>query len=82
MNRKRIEKIMNEIDDILQRNYDDDFCLGIYLFIRYGVFRFKNYINDDELEQINKVLKQYSSLFDENINDDVKMILDIDNWED
>lgn len=82
MDRARIENIINEIDNISQKNYDDDFILAVYIYVRYGLFEFNNYICDDELEKINKVLKQHITIFDENINDEVKMILNDDNWED
>ena len=82
MDRKRIEKIINDLDNISQKNYNDDFNLAIYIYIRYGLFEFNNYICDDELKEINQVLKQRSTIFDEDINDEVKMILNRDNWED
>lgn len=82
MDRKRIEKIINDLDNMSQKNYNDDFNLAIYIYIRYGLFEFNNYICDDELKEINQVLKQRSTIFDEDINDEVKMILNRDNWED
>ena len=82
MDRKRIEKIINDLDNISQKNYNDDFNLAIYIYIRYGLWEFNNYICDDELEKINKILKQHSTIFNEDINDEVKMILNRDNWED
>ena len=82
MDRKRIEKIKNDLDNISQKNYNDNFTLAIYIYVRYGLFEFNNYICDDELEKINKILKQHSTIFDEDINDEVKMILNRDNWED
>lgn len=82
MDRKRIEKIINDLDNISQKNYNDDFNLAIYIYVRYGLFEFNNYICDDELNEINQVLKQHSTIFDEDINDEVKMILNRDNWED
>lgn len=82
MDRKRIEKIINDLDNMSQKNYNDDFNLAIYIYIRYGLFEFNNYICDDELKEINQVLKQHSTIFDEDINDEVKMILNRDNWED
>ena len=78
MDRRRIEKIMNELDNISEKNFDDDFNLAVYLYIRYGLHHFKYYINDNELEEINKVLKRHSTLFDEDINDEVRMILNDD----
>lgn len=82
MDRNKITKIIDELDNISQKNYDDDFTLALYIWVRYGVFEFNNYICDNELEEINKVLKQHSTIFDENLNDEVTIILDKDNWED
>ena len=82
MDRARIEKIINEIDNISQKNFDNEFNLAVYIYVRYGLFEFNNYICDDELEKINQVLKRHSTIFDEDINDEVKMILNRDDWED
>lgn len=81
MDRVKIEKIMNELDNISQKNYDADFNLAVYLYVRYGMYEFDNYICDDELNEINKTLKRHSTLFDEEINEDVRIILN-DNDED
>ena len=78
MDRKRIEKIINEIDNISQKNYDDDFNLAFYIYVRYGLHHFKYYINDNELKEINKVLKRFDSLFNEDLNDDIRLILNDD----
>ena len=75
MKRKRIETIINQIDNISQKNYDDEFNLAVYIYIRYGLFEFKNYICDNELEEINKILKQNNTIFNEDINEQVSMIL-------
>lgn len=75
MDRTKIEKIMNEIDNISQKNNDDDFNLAFYIYVKLGKFEFDNYICDDELEEINKILKRHSTLFDEEINDEVGLIL-------
>ena len=75
MDRKRIENIMNKLKDISDVFYDDEFNLATYIFLRYGLFEFNNYICDDELEQINKVLKRSDTMFNEDVNDEVRMIL-------
>mgnify|MGYP005765363659 CR=1 FL=1 len=75
MERKRIEKIINKLDDIYQTSYDDEFNVALYVFVRYGLFEFNNYICDDELEEISKILKRHSTIFDGEINDEVSMIL-------
>ncbi len=82
MDRAKIEKIINEIDDISQKNYDDDFNLAVYIYVRLGKFEFDNYICDDELIEINKILKRHSTLFDEDINDEVRLILNDEDEED
>ena len=78
MDRSKIEKIINEIDDISQKNYDDDFNLAMYIYIRYGKFEFDNYICNDELEKVNEVLKRYDSIFNEDLNDETRLILNDD----
>ena len=60
---------------ILDVSYDDEFDVAIYIFLRYGKYEFDNYICSDELEEINKVLKRHSTMFDEDVNDEVRMIL-------
>lgn len=75
MDRTRIEEIINELDNISEKNYDNDFILAIYIYIRYGLFQFNNYICDNELEEINKILKQRCTIFDEDINNEVQKIL-------
>ena len=75
MDRAKIEKIINELDNISQKNYDDDFNLAMYIYVRYGLHHFKYYINDDELKEINKVLKIHNTIFDEDVNDEVRIIL-------
>lgn len=75
MERKRIEKIINKLDDIYQTSYDDEFNVALYIYVRYGLFEFNNYICDDELKEISKILKRHSTIFDGEINDEVSMIL-------
>ena len=75
MDRKRIENIMNKLKDISDVSYDEEFDVAVYIFLRYGKYEFDNYICDDELEEINKVLKSHSTIFNEDVNDEVRMIL-------
>ena len=78
MDRKRIENIMNKLKDISDVSYDEEFDIAVYIFLRYGKYEFDNYICNDELEKINKVLKRHSTIFDEDVNDEVRMILNDD----
>ena len=75
MERKRIEIIINKLDDIWQTTYDDEFNVALYIYVRYGLFEFNNYICDDELEEIKKILKRHNTIFDDEINDEVSLIL-------
>ena len=75
MDRKRIENIMNKLKDISDVSFDNEFNVAVYIFVRYGLAEFNNYICDDELEEINKILKRHSTMFDEDVNDEVRMIL-------
>jgi len=75
MERDKIEKVINKLHNIAETSNDDDFNLALYIYVRYGIFEFDNYICDNELEEINQVLKRYSTIFNEDINDEVSMIL-------
>ena len=75
MERKRIEKIINKLDDIYQTSYDDEFNVALYVFVRYGLFEFNNYICNNEINEINKILKRHSTIFNDEVNDEVSLIL-------
>ena len=75
MERDKIEKVINKLHNIAETSNDDDFNLALYIYVRYGIFEFDNYICDKELEEINQVLKRYSTIFNEDINDEVSIIL-------
>lgn len=75
MERKRIETIINKLDDIWQTSYDGEFNVALYIYVRYGLFEFNNYICDAEIEEIKKILKRHNTIFDYEINDEVSMIL-------
>ncbi len=75
MERDKIEKVINKLHNIAETSNDDDFNLALYIYVRYGIFEFDNYICDNELEEINQVLKRYSTIFNEDINDEVSIIL-------
>ena len=75
MDRKRIENIMNKLKDIDDISYDDEFNIAVYIYFRYGIFEFNNYICENELIGINKILKRYNTILNEDINDEVSIIL-------
>lgn len=78
INRNKIGKIINELDNISQKYNDDDFNLAVYLYARLGKFEFDNYISNDELIEINKILKKHNTVFNEDINEEITMILNND----
>lgn len=78
MDRNKIEKIINEIDNVYEKYNDDEFNLAFYIYVRLGKFEFENYICDDELIEMNKILKRHNTLFDEEINEEVATVLNDD----
>ena len=75
MDRKRIENIMNKLQDISDTSFADEFNVAVYIFMRLGKCNFDNYICDDELNKINNILENHETMFDEDVNDEVRMIL-------
>lgn len=75
INRNKIDKIIDEFDKIAQKNSNEEFDLAMYMYIRYGFFQYYNYISNDELEEINKIIKKYDSIFNEDINMNVEFIV-------
>ena len=75
--RERIYKIIEKLRDINDTSFNDEFDTAIYIYIRYGFYKFQNYIDDEEISKINKVVgKRYSSLFNDDINEEVRKILE------
>ena len=75
MERDKIEKVINKLHNIAETSNDDDFNLALYIYVRYGIFEFYNYFCDNELQQINHLLNRYPTIFNEDINDEVSIIL-------
>ncbi len=76
MARERIEKLINELDNISEKYTDNEFNIAVYIYCRCGIFKFNNYINEDDLEMIEKEIKQQESIFNEDLNYKVTRILE------
>lgn len=75
MERKKLEKIMAELDDIFEKYGGEHANLAIYLYMRYGRYEFNNYINDDEIAEIKGIFDTYDSIFNEQLNCETQNIL-------
>lgn len=76
MDRKKIEEIIEKLND-MNTNYED-FEVALYIFARYGLHTFKYYIDDSELEEIKKIIKKSETLFNDNINEEVEKLLEVE----
>lgn len=75
MNKEKLIELIKTIEQTSKKFTDDEFNIAMYLYIRYGNFTLKNYIDSSDLEKINKELKQRHTLFDEELNYKVDRIL-------
>lgn len=75
MDREIIKEIMNQLEKLSNKYTDNDVRLAFYILHRYGMFEFNNYISNDELTKISKELKRKHTIFDEDFNYQVDMIL-------
>lgn len=76
MARERIEKLINELDNISEKHTDNEFNIAVYIYCRCGIFTFNNYINENDLEMIENEIKQHESIFNEDLNYKVTRILE------
>ena len=71
----RVIKIVDELNDLLDKYSDDELRVVSYLLIRYGTSTCKYYIDDSDLEKICKEIKDRETIFDEDLNYNVDKIL-------
>ena len=71
----RVIKIVDELNDLSDKFSDDELRIATYLLIRYGTTTCKYYIDDSDLEEIYKEIKNRETIFDENLNYKVDKIL-------
>ena len=75
MDREIIKEIINQLEKLSNKYSDDNVRLAFYILHRYGIFEFNNYITSEELTKINEELKKKDTMFDEDFNYQVDMIL-------
>ena len=71
----RVVKIVDELNDLSDKFSDNELRVASYLLIRYGTTTCKYYIDDSDLEEIYKEIKNRETIFDENLNYKVDKIL-------
>lgn len=72
-----LEKIIKELEKI--DNNENILELAIYLYCRYGEIPVEIY---DKIEIASNILKEYDSIFDEDINDRIENLLQDEDFED
>lgn len=71
----RVIKIVDELNDLSNKFSDNELRVASYLLIRYGTATCRYYIDDSDLEQICKEIKERATIFDEELNYRVDKIL-------
>ena len=71
----RVIKIVDELNELSNKFSDDELRIVTYLLIRYGTTTCKYYIDDSDLEEISKEIKNRETIFDEELNYKVDKIL-------
>lgn len=78
MEKKKIQNIIRELNDISTKYTDNEIIIAIYIWIRYGTTTFNNYIDEAKLNKIFKEIKNYTTIFDEKLNYNIDKILNKD----
>ena len=75
MDNQRIIKIVEVLDELSNKFSTDEVLIASYIAIRYGTYTCKYYIDDTDLDKINKEISKCGSLFDETLNYRIDKIL-------
>lgn len=78
MEKKKIQNIIRELNDISTKYTDNEIIIAIYIWIRYGTTTFNNYIEEAKLNKIFKEIKNYTTIFDEQLDYNIDKILNKD----
>ena len=78
MEKKKIQNIIRELNDISTKYNDNEIIIAIYIWIRYGTTTFNNYIDEAKLNKIFEEIKNYTTIFDEQLNYNIDKILNKD----
>lgn len=63
MNKKKIEKLINEINKVSQEYTENEFDLVIYMFYRFGKKEIKEVLEKEDLEEIYNTTKDTKIYF-------------------
>lgn len=63
MNKKKIEKLVNEINKVSQEYTENEFDLVIYMFYRFGKKEIKEVLEKEDLEEIYNTTKDTKIYF-------------------
>lgn len=71
MDEKRIEveKIMDELDELTKKYGTETFTIAVYIYMRFGKFDFKYYIDNTDLEEMAKEIVKADTIFNSDLND-------------
>lgn len=78
MEKKKIQNIIRKLNDISTKYTDNEMIIAIYIWIRYGTNTFNNYIDEAKLNKIFEEIKNYTTIFDEQLNYNIDKILNDD----
>lgn len=78
MEKKKIQNIIRKLNDISTKYTDNEMIIAIYIWIRYGINTFNNYIDEAKLNKIFEEIKNYTTIFDEQLNYNIDKILNDD----
>ena len=78
MEKKKIQNIIRKLNDISTKYTDNEMIIAIYIWIRYGTNTFNNYIDEAKLNKIFEEIKNYTTIFDEQLNYNIDKILNKD----
>lgn len=78
MEKKKIQNIIRELNDISTKYTNNEIIIAIYIWIRYGTTTFNNYIDETELNKIFEEIKNNITIFDEQLNYRIDKILNVD----
>lgn len=75
MDREKILEIVNKIENLSSKYDDYEFITATYILIRFGIHTCTNYIDSTDLDKILAVIKTHRTIFDEQLNYEVDVIL-------
>lgn len=78
MERTKIQALITKFDDLSKNYSNEELYVAMYIYCRYGIRTFKYYIDETDIEAINKLITGKSTLFDEDLNYKIDKIINAD----